>query len=134
MLTDKELMQWVLTCPPDIRARVEMLASGDTSIAPEPIGDARTCTQTQAARFLGVSRTTVVNMIKSGRLEAVTVGGAKRVLLKSIDAISRGDETGVPEQIMAHIEHKRRRCAEGGRKGAAARIRNLANNQTPGGL
>jgi excisionase family DNA binding protein len=47
-----------------------------------------------AAQMLKVSRRTIYNRIRDGRLETVrTVGGTQRVLLESIEAlIPRGDE------------------------------------------
>ena len=127
MMTDKELMQWALTLSPEMRARVERLANGDLSVAPDPIGDARTCTQAEAARLLGVSRTTVVNMIKDGRLATVMIGGGgKRVLMRSIGEIAQGKDVEMPDDMVEEMRQRKRRRAESGRKGAVARMRTLA--------
>lgn len=51
----------------------------------------------QAAQLLGVSRRTVYNRIRDGRLQTIrTMGGSQRVLLTSLDemrrlALGRGD-------------------------------------------
>ena len=124
-MTERELMQWLLTAPPDMRARVEMLANGDASAAQTPIGDARTCTQAAAARLLCVSRQTILNMIKRKQIATVLVCGAPRVLLSSIDAISHGKAATRPE-IDAELARRRERRAESGRKGAAAKHGNQA--------
>lgn len=51
----------------------------------------------QAAQLLGVSRRTVYNRIRDGKLQTIrTIGGSQRVLLSSLDemrriALSRGE-------------------------------------------
>ena len=124
-MTERELMQWMLNAPPEMRARIEMLANGDTSAAQNPIGDARTCSQSAAARLLGVSRQTIVRMMKRNQIGTVVICGAPRILLSSIDAISRGNAMTRPE-IKAELAERRERRAESGRKGAAARCRTTA--------
>ena len=53
----------------------------------------RSVTIDQAAALLGVSRRTVYYRIREGRLLTVrTIGGSQRVLVASLDALSR-DET-----------------------------------------
>ena len=126
-MTDKEFMHMALTLSPEMRARVEMLINGDLTVAPAPIGDARTCTQAEAARLLGLSRTTVVNMIKDGRLATVSIGGgAKRVLLRSIGEFAKGKGVPMSEHTIEEMRQRQMRRAESGRKGAAARLRKYA--------
>lgn len=124
-MTNDQLMMWLMTAPPEMRARVEMLAKGDTSATPRPIGDARSVSQSQAARMLGVSRQTVVMMMKRKQIETVFVSGAPRILVRSIDAIAQGKDNARP--ISAdELERRRERRAASGRKGAAVRGMNRA--------
>lgn len=135
MMTDKEFMHMALTLSPEMRARVEMLINGDLSVAPAPVGDARTCTQAEAARLLGLSRTTVVNMVKDGRLATVSMGGGtKRVLMRSIAEIARGKGVAIPEDTAEELRQRQKRRAESGRKGAAARLRKYACPQSTGAV
>jgi excisionase family DNA binding protein len=58
----------------------------------------------QAAQVLGVSRRTVYNRIRDGKLQTIrTLGGSQRVLMTSLDEIRRpmlraGDRTGLASE------------------------------------
>ena len=61
----------------------------DTTHKPE--ADTRTCTFTEAARRLGVSRPTVYRLTRSGRLRTVKLCGVSRIVLSSVvDFVSEG--------------------------------------------
>jgi excisionase family DNA binding protein len=48
-----------------------------------------------AAQLLGVSRRTIYNRIRDGRLQTIrTLGGSQRVLLESVDARSVANDDG----------------------------------------
>ena len=121
-MTGEQFLKAVLNAPPGTRSKIEMLLNGDESVVPSPIADARTCTQAEAARRLGVSRQTVVGWIKLGRIGVVNVAGTPRVLLSSIDALARGHVLGGDDHAMARsIAAQSSMRAIAGRKGAAAR-------------
>ena len=64
---------------------------------PSEIGE--TCNKNDAAKLLGVTRCTVYNMIKDGRLRVTTDG--RRVVTQSIDAyknMSEKDPDGIKKQ------------------------------------
>jgi excisionase family DNA binding protein len=66
----------------------------DTSVAPR-IG--RSVSLDHAAEILGVSRRTIYNRIREGRLTTVrTLGGSQRVLIDSVQSESRGNRAASP--------------------------------------
>ena len=71
-MTGEQFLKAVLNAPPGTRSKIEMLLNGDESVVPSPIADARTCTQAEAARRLGVSRQTVVGWKPLGRSLEIT--------------------------------------------------------------
>ena len=123
-MNGEQYMRACLNAPAGVRAKIEMLLAGDESIVPPPIADARTCSQSQAARRLGVSRATAIAWMRAGRLRSINVGGIPRVLLSSIDAIARGHVDAADDPETARwIAARAARRAEAGRRGAAARMR-----------
>lgn len=59
-----------------------------------------------AAELLGVSRRTIYNRIREGRLQTIrTIGGSQRVLLESVQEI-RGDVPGRPESEPQDISRR----------------------------
>jgi len=123
-MNGEQFLKACLNAPPGTRAKIEMLLNGDETVTPPPIADARTCSQSAAARRLGISRATAVAWMRTGRLRSVNVGGTPRVLLSSIDAIARGHVSAADDPETARwIAERAARRAEAGRKGAAARIR-----------
>ena len=61
----------------------------DTTTKPE--ADTRTCTYTQAAKRLGVSRPTIYRLVKAGRLRTVALCGVNRIVLSSVvDFVNEG--------------------------------------------
>ena len=126
-MSGEQFLKACLNAPPGTRAKIEMLLCGDETVAPPPIADARTCSQSEAARRMGVSRATVVNYIRAGRLRTLNVCGVPRVLLSSIDALARGHVSAADDPETARwMAERAARLAEAGRKGAAARIRKRA--------
>lgn len=132
-MNGEQFLKACLNAPPGTRAKIEMLLNGDETVVPPPIADARTCTQAEAARRLGVSRATAISWMNNGRLRSVNVCGVPRVLLSSIDAIARGHESAADDPETARwIEARAERLAIAGRKGAAARAEK--RNQSKGAV
>lgn len=128
MIHALEMGQAVLAAPLKIQSKIEMLLKGDESVAPQPIADARTCTQAEAARRLGVSRTTAIKWIREGRITAIYVAGVPRVLLSSIDAFARREKPEVIDPSTSkELQERAMRRSEAGRKGAAARCSNFSS-------
>ena len=123
-MNGEQLLKAVLNAPPAIRAKLELVLNGDESVVPPPIADARTCSQSEAARRLNLSRGTVVGWMKKGLIETINVSGVPRVLLSSLDAIARGRVDAADDPETARwIAARAARRAEAGRRGAAARMR-----------
>ena len=56
----------------------------------------RSVTIDQAAEILGVSRRTIYNRIREGKLQTIrTIGGSQRVLVSSLDENRRANWTGI---------------------------------------
>jgi excisionase family DNA binding protein len=74
----------------------------DTGFEPR-IG--RSVSLDHAAQLLGVSRRTIYNRIREGRLQTIrTLGGSQRVLVESMQG-SGGDGFGdTPEDKAAHVQ------------------------------
>lgn len=126
-MSGEQFMRAVLNAPPGTRAKIEMLLNGDDTVAPPPIADARTCSQSEAARRLGVSRSTAIAWMRSGQLRSINVGGVPRVLLASIDEIARGQVSATDNPLLAkRILARSAQRADAGRRGAAARERKRA--------
>lgn len=124
-MNGEQFLRACLNAPPGTRAKIEMLLNGDETVVPPPIADARTCSQSEAARRLGISRSTAIAWMHAGRLRTVNVCGVPRVLLSSIDEIARGHVSAADDPETARmIEARAARRAQAGRKGAAARERN----------
>ena len=70
------------------------ISNSDTETGFEPrIG--RSVSLDHAAQLLGVSRRTIYNRIREGRLQTIrTLGGSQRVLLDSVSADSRASDAG----------------------------------------
>lgn len=68
---------------------MEPVTTGDQTQGFEPrIG--RSVSLDHAAELLGVSRRTIYNRIREGRLQTIrTIGGSQRVLLDSVNEIRR---------------------------------------------
>lgn len=126
-MNGEQFMKACLNAPPGTRAKIEMLLNGDETVTPPPIADARTCSQSEAARRLDVSRATAIGWMRAGRLRTVNIGGVPRVLLSSIDEIARGHVSAADDPETARwMRARAARRADAGRKGAAARERNRA--------
>jgi len=130
-MTSEQFFKACVNAPPGVRAKIEMVLRGDETIVPHADEDARTCTKAQAGRRLNASRPTVYAMIRRGELETVTINGCERVLVKSINAVARGETGGATDADAA--AKRRARLSDAGRKGAAARIRALERRRTAKG-
>ena len=88
---------WYRTCPSlpseetermDAMERTVVVADDDTPGFEPRIG--RSVSLDHAAELLGVSRRTIYNRIREGRLQTIrTMGGSQRVLLDSVNDIRR---------------------------------------------
>ena len=60
----------------------------------------RSVTIDQAAEILGVSRRTIYNRIREGKLQTIrTIGGSQRVLVSSLDENRKANWTGIKFDI-----------------------------------
>lgn len=85
-----ERMQKLLTASPTMLAKIDKVLDGEDT-NPKPEADVRTCTLTQAAKRLGISRPTVYRLIRAGRLRTVALCGVNRVVLSSVvDFVNAG--------------------------------------------
>lgn len=89
-MTNETRMLKLLTASPKMLAKVDQLLSGDESHTQSAIPDMRTCTLTEASRWLRVSRPTVYRLIKRGILRTVNLNGHPRVLVQSLADYTSG--------------------------------------------
>lgn len=120
-MNGEQFVRAILNAPAGTRAKIEMLLNGDESVAPAPIADARTCTQSEAARRLGISRQTVNRLIKAGTLPIVNLTGMPRVKLTTLDDFAKGKISAENNPIIARrMKERIAERVDAGRKGAAA--------------
>ena len=77
------------------------LAPDHMQPAPAPAVTAWLVTTKHAAEILAVSERTIKNLIASGELESVTIGGARRIWLSDLKAFA---ERGVSGSVRANAE------------------------------
>lgn len=77
-------MQMILNAPPAMLAKIDAVLLGDETHVPKQDPDCRTCTLTEAARRMGVSRPTIYRMIKSKKILTAELNGVSRVVLQSL--------------------------------------------------
>lgn len=89
-MTDNERMIKVATATPAEKARIDAIFNhADT--APKSETDVRTCTFTEAAKRLSVSRPTIYRLAQAGHLKVVPLLGVNRILISSlVDFASKG--------------------------------------------
>lgn len=88
----EELVKAALNATPSQRRKAYEVLRGITAQTKKDTApDLRTVNQSQAARLLGVSRGTVIALIREGRLDTVTTsGGTPRVTMKSVTQYANG--------------------------------------------
>lgn len=74
----------ICAADPALLAKVDAVLKGDDTTIPKVDPDVRTCTLTEAARRIGVSRPTVYRLIKKGAIRTIPLCGVSRVVLQSL--------------------------------------------------
>ena len=89
----EELVKAALNATPSQRRKAyEVLRCITARTKKDTAPDLRTVNQSQAARLLGVSRGTVIALIKQGRLDTITTSaGTPRVTMRSLTAYANGE-------------------------------------------
>jgi len=83
--------QVVMSSTPTMLARFQWLK--DETHVPKVDPDCRTCTLTEAARRMGISRPTLYRLIKRKAIKTVELNGVSRVLLPSLfDYVRNGEK------------------------------------------
>lgn len=86
-------MQMLLSATPAVLAKIDAVLSGDDTHVPKKDPDCRTCTLTEAARRMGVSRPTIYRLIERGAIRTVELNGVSRVTLQSLfDHVRNGEK------------------------------------------
>lgn len=83
-MTTNERMMKICAADPALLARVDAVLNGTNTRAPKEDPDVRTCTLTEAARRIGVSRPTVYRLIRKGVIRTIPLCGVSRVVLQSL--------------------------------------------------
>lgn len=91
MFTTEVRMQKLLAANQKTLARIDQILSGEDSTTAKPEADVSTCTLTEAARRLRVSRPTVYRLSKTGRIRTVALNGVSRVLISSLADFVNGE-------------------------------------------
>ena len=83
MLSTNDRLARLLAASPRKLARIDSILTDSENVT-TPEADVSTCTITDAARRLRVSRPTVHRLIKAGRIRTVDLCGVRRVLVSSL--------------------------------------------------
>ena len=91
MLSANERLLKIATADARTLARIDAVLTGDdTATATFHDEDCRTVTFTDAAKRLGCSRPMIYSLVKSGRLDVVTMNGVNRIRVASITDFANG--------------------------------------------
>ena len=90
MMNATERMQKMLAANPAQLSRIDAILDGSDTRPASAERENRLLTHTDAAKRLGVSRSTVYQLVRSGKLETVPLLGSTRVTLESVNAFARG--------------------------------------------
>ena len=90
-MSKEELIRRVLNADGAALKRFTAAIRGDNPTNPKNEEETRLITITAAARFLAISRQTVYELIKAGRLDTVELSGNRRVTMKSIKLFANGE-------------------------------------------
>ena len=83
-MTANERILKIATSSPAMLAKIDALLAGDETHVPKKDPDVRTCTLTEAARRIGVSRPTIYRLINRGSIATIDLMGVPRVVLQSL--------------------------------------------------
>lgn len=86
----EQLIQSVLAASPAKRRRLEAVLKGEDALGHEEKPDKRLVTFSGAARMMGLGRSTVYALVKSGRLDAVLMNGRHRLTMQSVNEFLAG--------------------------------------------
>lgn len=89
-MSEKERMMKLLAANPATLAKVDAVLNGTDGRAARPDADCRLITYTEAAKRLNLSRPTVYNLVRRGRLVSVPLDGVSRIRLSSVVAFAEG--------------------------------------------
>ena len=89
MMNATERMQRMLAANPTQLSRIDAILDGSDTSPAIVDRENRLITKTDAARRLGVGRSTVYQLVKRGKLVEVDTGGSKRIALESVNAFAR---------------------------------------------
>lgn len=81
---DFRIMNLLASTSKELKLKIEAILTGKDTHKRHEDPDARTITQSEAAKRLNVSRTTIFRMVREGILSAVPMRGKKRILLASV--------------------------------------------------
>lgn len=88
----EQLMQAVLTASPQKRRELEAVISGKaTTEKKSEKEETRLVSFVGAARLMSVSRSTIYELVRQGRLDAVELSGTRKITMRSINAFLNGD-------------------------------------------
>lgn len=122
MLSMNDRMLKLATADAKTLARVDAVLTGeDTATATFHDEDCRTVTFTDAAKRLGCSRPMVYGLVKSGRLDVVTMNGVNRIRVQSITDFANGKRPADAATVERLNANARKRGGErdNGKRGAA---------------
>lgn len=88
----EQLMQAVLTASPQKRRELEAVISGKATTQKKDTKDeTRLVSFSGAARLMSLSRSTVYELVRQGRLDAVELSGTRKITMRSITEFLNGD-------------------------------------------
>lgn len=89
----EQLMQAVLTASPQKRRELEAVLNGKTTTAEKKDAkpEMRLVSFTGAARLTSLSRSSIYELVRQGRLDAVELSGTRKITMKSINEFLNGD-------------------------------------------
>lgn len=80
----------ICAASPALLAKIDAVLEGDDTLVPKPIPLLATCTITEGARRLRISRPTLRRLIKAGRIKIMELSGTRRILIQSLIDCANG--------------------------------------------
>lgn len=108
-MTNEKRITMLFTASPAKQAEVDSILLGKSVAVPlkeaqvtaitkhEEKAETRLCTFPEAAKRLGLSRSTIFQIVRDGRLETVRVNKVRRITLASIIKFAKGEGKEVAE-------------------------------------